>query len=205
MKYILSLIIVASLFSCKSKTENEAASTASDKISEVKVEITGALTDLNRVLLDTEADEEGSQMLLGKINRKGLEQELFSTWYKENFEDHAIDSINAKALKPLLEGKKIKVFMGTWCEDSQREVPALFKILDHIGYDVNQLEIVAVTHDKVTPQEYEKDLSIEYVPTFIFMKDGKEMNRIVEYAHETLEKDMRTILEEKPYKHAYAE
>jgi hypothetical protein len=43
------------------------------------------------------------------------------------------------------------------------------------------------------------------VPTFIFMKDGQELGRIVEYPLESLEKDMAKILSGVDYKHAYAE
>ena len=36
------------------------------------------------------------------------------------------------------------LFMGTWCEDSQREVPAMIKILDQAGYSTANMEIVAI-------------------------------------------------------------
>ena len=65
--------------------------------------------------------------------------------------------------------------------------------------------MVAVTHDKDTPNNLEEGYELEYVPTIIFFKDGAEINRIVEYTQESLEKDMLTILSGKPYKHAYAE
>ena len=95
--------------------------------------------------------------------------------------------------------------MGTWCEDSQREIPALQKILEAADYKEEQVEMIAMTHDKDTPQGLEEGYEIEYVPSIIFFKDGAEMNRIVEYPQETLEKDMVKILSGKPYKHYYAE
>ena len=37
--------------------------------------------------------------------------------------------------------------MGTWCEDSQREVPGMMKILAAAGYSTKQMEIIAVDED----------------------------------------------------------
>jgi hypothetical protein len=60
-----------------------------------------------------------------------------------------------------------------------------------------------MTREKNTPQNYEEGLGITNVPTFIFYKDGKELNRIVEFPIEDLESDMLKILQGEPYKHAY--
>ena len=60
-----------------------------------------------------------------------------------------------------------------------------------------------MTRDKTTPQKYEENLNITNIPTFIFYKDGQELNRIVEFPIEDLETDMVKILNEEPYKHAY--
>ena len=93
--------------------------------------------------------------------------------------------------------------MGTWCEDSQRETPNFIKILKQVDFDFNNLELITVNREKITPQGLENGLNITNVPTFIFYKDGKEINRIVEFPIESLEEDMINILTNKDYKHAY--
>ncbi len=199
MKYILTCLVLISLIACKSNTEKEAVEeTTQEEIVE------GIPTDgINTRVPD---EEDGGEMLLGKINCKGLQEEPFKEWFTENYNGHVLDSILMDSLKPLLKDVKITTFMGTWCEDSQREVPALFKILDEVEYEDDAISLVAVNHEKTTPQEFEKDLNIEYVPTIIiYNKDGEEMNRIVEYPQQTLEKDLLTILKGEPYKHAYEE
>ncbi len=62
--------------------------------------------------------------------------------------------------------------------------------MDSIGFKSKKHKIYAVSREKTTPQKAEQGLNITNVPTFIFYKDGKEINRIVEYPIETLEKDM---------------
>ena len=108
-------------------------------------------------------------------------------------------------LKPLLKDVQITVFMGTWCEDSHRDVPNLYKILDEANFDEKNLSVYATSEEKTTPQGFEKDKDIIQVPTIIFYKDGSEINRIVEYSFYTLEQDMLDILSGKDYKHAYFE
>lgn len=150
-------------------------------------------------------EEDGGEMLLGNINFSGLQEEPFQEWFDVNWEGHVLDTARTDSIRPLLKNISIKVFMGTWCEDSQREIPALYKVLNAADYHLKQLDMVAVTHDKDTPNELEKDYELEYVPTIIFFKDGAEINRIVEYPQQTLEKDILKILSGGPYQHAYAE
>ena len=97
------------------------------------------------------------------------------------------------------------MFMGTWCSDSQREVPAFYKILNQTDFDHTNLEVIAVSQEKDTPNKLEEGFAIEYVPTIIFYRNDKEIGRYVEVAQETLEKDILAILNESGYKHSYEE
>ncbi|MCV6629586.1 MAG: thioredoxin family protein [Flavobacteriaceae bacterium] len=142
-------------------------------------------------------------ILLGIADRSGLEQEPFASWFASNYDSY---STNKKIIEDLTSAMKpieLKVFMGTWCSDSQYNVPALYKVLDEIGFDENKLELIAVDRNKTTPESYEKDLNILYVPTIILYKNGKEIHRIVEMAMENIETDLLKIASGKSYKHAY--
>lgn len=147
--------------------------------------------------------DEDTIILQGKVNREGFQMEPFNSWFTKNFEEYVVDDATVEMLEPLLDDVKIKAFMGTWCEDSQREVPAFYKILDAVNYDYDNMDIIAMSRQKDTPAQYEKGFNIVQVPTFIFYRDGKEVGRFVEYARETLEKDMYAILSGADYKHSY--
>jgi len=198
MKKIALLLIAITVFSCKNKTEEKVESVKTETISVKKTMI----PPMNSLVKDTVDD---NMMLLGKINRKGFEDKEFNEWFKENFNEHVLDTQTIEAIKPKLKGVNLKVYMGTWCSDSQRETPAIYKVLDAAEFDYSNLEIIAVNHDKETPNHLEKDMDIQYVPTIIFYKSGKEIGRYVELAQETLEKDMLAILNETGYKHSYEE
>lgn len=162
----------------------------------------GNQKEYNTTVID---EEENAPMLINWATIEGLKKEPFISWYTENHDAYQVDNATAESIKPLLKGVKIKAFMGTWCSDSQREIPSFFKIMETIGYNTDNIDLITVNRDKTTLLGLEKDLNIEYVPTLIFYKDSKEINRIVESPIESFEKDMIAILSGKPYKHTYAE
>jgi len=206
MKKIAFFILAITILACNNKTDDKKVSEKNtEEKTEKKANNTPTLSyqpEINILVKDTVDD---NMMLLGKANKKGLTNKEFRAWYKENYYAHELDTITIEALKPKLENVSIKVFMGTWCSDSQREVPALNKILEEAEYDQTKLEVIAVSHDKDTPDHLEKGMDIQYVPTIIFYKNEKEIGRYVELAQETLEKDMLAILNESGYKHSYEE
>lgn len=148
-------------------------------------------------------DEKGNDLLLGEINKSGLKQNSFNTWFSKNYDDYLINKNIVKSLKDSLKTYEIKVFLGTWCGDSKHEVPIFYKILDAAKFPENQLQVIAVdrTEDayKQSPNHEEKGLNIHRVPTFIFYKNGKEVNRIVEHPKETLERDILKIITKNKY------
>ena len=148
-------------------------------------------------------DAKGNKKLLGPIDREGLNQEPFAEWFNKNYDAYLINDRVVKAMKDSLSGYHIKVFLGTWCGDSKREVPRFFKILDDAQFPSGQLEVIALDREanayKQSPSGEEKGLNIHRVPAFIFYKDGKEVNRIVEYPVMDLERDILTIVSHSPY------
>jgi thiol-disulfide isomerase/thioredoxin len=157
------------------------------------------LTKLSAQPYNTEITSEGNQsVLLGKINKEGLSASPYSDWFLKNYKTYTPNTAIIHQLKDELSSYSITAFLGTWCGDSQREVPHFYNILEAINFPLDRLTLVAVSRDqdayKQSPGGEEEGLNIHRVPTFIFYKDGKEVNRIVESPVETLEADMVAIL-----------
>ena len=93
--------------------------------------------------------------------------------------------------------------MGTWCSDSRKEIPVFFKLIDKLRINENSIELIGMTLEKTTPDSLELGQNLINVPTFIFKKDGKEINRIVEFPLETIEKDILEILTTNNYQNPY--
>jgi hypothetical protein len=62
-----------------------------------------------------------------------------------------------------------------------------------------------VSEAKDSPQGYEKEYDILNIPTLIFIENGIENNRIVEFPVESMIEDFSKILKKQPYQDAYAD
>lgn len=154
-----------------------------------------------KIVSNASVDEKG--YLIGLAQKSDFEKEPFSKWFNEEYNNYNPDKQTIEALKPLLKGVKIKAVMATWCGDSRREVPQFYKILDLCDFNYKNLEMITVNREKKSSGNEQEGLEITNVPTFIFYKDGKEINRYVEYARVSLEKDLLSILKNEGYKHSY--
>ena len=194
MKYTIVLFLLATLFACNDKKETKIESNQETTTMDKSEEISKLVDD---------PEEEGSKMLVGKIKVSDLFDERFD-WFETEVDAYTADEETIAQLTDVLQDKEITVFMGTWCEDSQREVPRLIKILLAINHE-NGPTIIAVNRDKEIPEGVEKVENLEYVPTIIISENGKEMGRIVESTQESLEKDLLAIATGQDYKHIYQE
>ena len=143
-------------------------------------------------------DLEGNEILLGEINIDQLKE--FTKHWSSNYNPN---SYILEKIKPLIKKRGIVLIMGTWCEDSEREIPGLIKILESINYDTKKMRIIAVDENKITPNFIEKDYELINIPTIIFYDNKNEINRIVEFPIKSIEEDIFDILTGKTYKHAY--
>jgi len=149
-------------------------------------------------------DWEGNEILVGKVSYAQMVQ-YTEAWFNKEYDFYRINEERLEKIKPLLKDKRVVLIMGTWCEDSQREVPGMMKILKQAGFNTAEMEIIAIDEDKRTKEGLEKAYNLAYVPALIFFEGEKEINRIVEFPINSLEQDILDILSGKEYKNAYAQ
>lgn len=141
--------------------------------------------------------------IIGLFDRKELSNNPHAEWFNQNYSDYNLDQKTLDKLKPLFKDLEITVFMGTWCSDSRKEIPVFYKLIDKLNFDEKSIELIGMTLEKTTPDSLELNQNLINVPTFIFKKDGKEINRIVEFPLETIEKDILEILTTNNYQNPY--
>jgi hypothetical protein len=163
-------------------------------ISILLIILVGCTTSMNQETVNIE-DE---QILVGKVNWQGLTQQPYDEWFTPTYLSYRVDSLTLASFGTKIDEIEIIMFLGTWCSDSQVEVPQFYKILDHIGYDLSKMTVVALerleSRELVSPQHEEVEYDITHVPTFIFKRAGSEIGRVTEYPERTLEKDMVGII-----------
>ena len=131
-------------------------------------------------------------MLNGTISRNDLIKNF--PWFNSHYFKYQLNDTAIAELRLHTKNWKVIVVMGTWCGDSKEHVPEFFKVADAIGVCDSQIEMIAVDRKKKCASVDISSYNILYVPTFILYDNEKEIGRIVEAPHETLEKDMLGIV-----------
>ncbi len=142
--------------------------------------------------------------LIGYMQKSDLTTTNFKKWFEPNYDTYQPNEKVVKKIKKSLKGVTIKSFVGTWCHDSKRVIPRLYKVLESAGFDfTGHAKMIGISRGKKTPDNLQEGYNIKHTPTIIFYKNGKEIGRFVEHARQTLEKDILKILKGKKYKHSY--
>jgi thiol-disulfide isomerase/thioredoxin len=99
-------------------------------------------------------------------------------------------------LRKRLDNVEIIIVLGTWCSDSEEQVPKFLKVLDKIHFDDSDLTMICVDRDKLAGDVDISKFGIQKVPTFIIFRNDNEIGRIVETPMNSLEGDLLMILED---------
>jgi thiol-disulfide isomerase/thioredoxin len=158
----------------------------------LSVNLSAQEKSVNTVVLDKSIDME---VIIGKANEQCIELEdvfLDAKFYYENYipKKEIIDQ-----LRKVDKDFSAVVYFGSWCGDSQQYVPIFMKIAKDANLNSEKIEYFGVNRMKKIPNQDIEKLKIEFVPTFIFYKDDKEIGRIVESPlNDTLEEDILNLL-----------
>ena len=152
--------------------------------------ITGC-TSMNRVVYDSEREQ---NILIDECNRAAFNSDQFEEWFYKEYNKYEPDSETLQKIKGELYNFDITMVMATWCPDCIRDIPRMFKILDHLAYHEPKIRLIGVDGKKKSAVKDFDNLNITSVPTFIIYKNKTEVGRIVENAKESLEKDLVEII-----------
>ncbi|MEA3450392.1 MAG: thioredoxin family protein [Bacteroidota bacterium] len=150
---------------------------------------------INKVVYNKDTEQ---KILLGEINRKGLQKKQFQEWYYNEYDNYFPDEKVVTELKKYMpENAKIVIVLATWCPDSRREVPRFYRILDEIGFNEDNLTVYAVDRNLEEPKGFVEKYEIERVPTMIYWHYDYEAGRIIETPRITLEKHLLKFTQKK--------
>jgi hypothetical protein len=146
---------------------------------------------MNHVIKDPQMD---MNVLAGPCNFYGLTNGIFAPWFNYQYKSYKPNAEVVNTIKKKLDKTKITVVFGSWCGDSKIQVGRFYKILTDAGYNLKNVNLIAVDRAKKVPGMNIKKLHIKRIPTFIVYHHNQEMGRIVESPKTTLEKDLQHIL-----------
>ncbi len=148
-------------------------------------------------------ESDRGKQLLGEVIQGDFPR-LLPGWDQE-FADYEPSAEDIATLAAVEKDISIICVMGSWCGDSEREVPRFWKILQEAGNTRLELTMFAIGRngdkkarsimDNIGFDEPLRDTyDVQLVPTFIFMDGDTELGRIVETPETTLEQDAARIL-----------
>lgn len=150
------------------------------------------------------AKADGAKVVIGETTRAGID-EAIAGWDAEYF-DYRPDESLLGEIAGRLDGVDLVVVLGTWCSDSRREVPRLWKVLDAVGFPAERMRTFAVESARaksdaaLTPEllDWSKSVRAFYgitaVESVIVYRGGVELGRIVEAPAKSIEADLLEIL-----------
>ena len=148
--------------------------------------------DVNRVIPDPELDQE---ILIGYIDMDGITSEVFAEYYISGYEEYIPDTLTLNEL--LVYGPNdfdYLIVLGSWCEDSHREVPRMLKVLDELEIDPERISMIAVDQEKEADGTNVEIYNIDKVPSLVILSGKDEIGRIIEIPSQSIEADLLNIL-----------
>jgi thiol-disulfide isomerase/thioredoxin len=138
-------------------------------------------------------DEKGRQVIVGKISWQQWQDSC--GWKDFSAEGYEVTEEQKTELSTLVSERiGFLLFAGSWCGDSESEVPIIYKIIRTIGLDDSRIQLIGVNRQKLDIEGDASNYGIERVPTLVVLKDGIELGRIVEFPKISWAVDLIEIL-----------
>jgi len=125
--------------------------------------------------------EGGTKILKGFITKQDLAADAAFPWFAEGAKGYTPEQKALAALKLAKDSIHILAFGGTWCDDTKALFPKFFSLTDAAGISPDRITILGVDRSKKTVHHLAEAFNITRVPTFIILKNGQEVGRVVEY------------------------
>jgi thiol-disulfide isomerase/thioredoxin len=126
-------------------------------------------------------NEGNTKILKGILSKDLISTDSSFIWYKQNQQGFTANPQAVASLKAKGGDIEFIVFGGTWCDDTRVLLPKYFNWLEASGFPQEKVTLIGVDRNKKTIGHLAEALGVINVPTFIVMKNGKEIGRVVEY------------------------
>ena len=135
----------------------------------------------NTTLYTTTLDTDNKTVIFnGIVNYQTLVKDSTCNWLTK---DATNFKANEKAIATINAATNIHyvVFGGTWCGDTKAQLPKFFATMQQANISQTKITMLGVDRTKNTIGNLAKAFCVTNVPTFIILKAGTEIGRIIEY------------------------
>lgn len=115
--------------------------------------------------------------LLGEVSATKV---LSLPAFYQQFESSSISQQDIEGLSAIDKNLTLRLLFGSWCHDSEREVPKIIKLVEAAANPNLVLMLTAISSDKLQPESAVARYNLKYTPTLVVIRDGQELGRIIE-------------------------
>lgn len=117
-------------------------------------------------------------------------------WNLPAMESKSADILISKSVCSVVNNGNyfILIYAGSWCEDSESQLPIIFKVFEKGGMKSSKYQLLGVDRDKNGYGLEKLAISAQKVPTLVILYDGKEIGRIEELPQKSWEQDILSII-----------
>ncbi len=136
----------------------------------------------------------GEQLILGETQYPEILRH-FPAW-KEEDQRSETNPVLVEQIKQIGEPLEVLCYFGNWCGDSREALPIFMKTLNAAQNKRITVKLIGVDRKKDDPGHTAKANGIELVPTFILIRNGEEIGRMIEFPmKENFVEDLLDILQ----------
>jgi len=134
------------------------------------------------------SDGSEDQLMVGPISQVELisKESTFATKYQA----YTVAAEDKAMVDTWPKDISVDVYFGTWCHDSQREVPRFLKLI--AGKNINY-QLIALNYEKQDLEGLATANNIKRTPTFVVKQQGKEVGRIIEIPKVSIAADITAM------------
>jgi len=135
--------------------------------------------------------------MTGPVTRAEIDAQKFDWMGKgmaEAKKDLATKKKEVETLKKALKNVDVEVFFGSWCGDTHEHLPVFLALMDAAKANGPKSTLLVARDRKKNTGSYKDTRGIERLPTFVFLKDGKEIGRIIETPTKSILEDTLAII-----------
>jgi thiol-disulfide isomerase/thioredoxin len=130
---------------------------------------------------ETTVEKDGTKIIRGFISQNDLATDSSFKWYSATYKATKPMGATVQAFQSGKDSVHILAFGGTWCDDTKQILPKVYATADAAGFSKDRITLMGVDRNKKAIQHLSEAFGITNVPTFIVLKGGKEVGRVVEW------------------------
>lgn len=137
---------------------------------------------------------DGSKILKGKVDMKVLTNDSTCSWFYYGINKYEPDVTHINVIKANNTKYKFVALASTWDAASKKLLPEFYKVMILSSVPEENFEAYTADQKQQTGTDADRNYKFKTTPTFLVLKEGKEVGRITTQPNGSLEADIANII-----------